>query len=124
MIFTPLPRLVGPTSAPPPLAVENIASMKHSSSSICPCSRSVGQIRQHFAQHFLLAPLLKAAVHRFVVRVGLRQHLPLRSVFESTTRFEHFASRNRFAASATLGDVFFRQVPPDALPLFDAQPNH
>ena len=37
---------------------------------------------------------------------------------------QHFASRNRFAAGATLGDVFFRKVLPDSLLLLDAQPNH
>src|SRR3954469_21675876 len=40
MIFRPLPRLVGPISAPPPLAIAKVASMKHSSSSIAPLSRS------------------------------------------------------------------------------------
>src|SRR3954449_9991812 len=38
--FQPLPRLVGPISAPPPLAIAKVASMKHSSSSIAPLSRS------------------------------------------------------------------------------------
>src|SRR3954452_14547285 len=40
MIFKPFPRLVGPISAPPPLAIAKVASMKHSSSSIAPLSRS------------------------------------------------------------------------------------
>ena len=39
-IFRPLPRLVGPISAPPPLAIAKVASMKHSSSSSTPLSRS------------------------------------------------------------------------------------
>src|SRR3954467_12921160 len=40
MIFMPFPRLVGPTSAPPPFAITKVASMKHSSSSSTPRSRS------------------------------------------------------------------------------------
>src|SRR5215470_6484981 len=40
MIFIPFPRLVGATSAPPPLAIAKVASMKHSSSSSAPRSRS------------------------------------------------------------------------------------
>src|SRR4030095_14520508 len=39
-ILTPLPRRVGPISAPPPFALANVASMKHSLSSISPRSRS------------------------------------------------------------------------------------
>src|ERR1700721_2522444 len=40
MIFMPFPRFVGPISRPPPLAITNVASMKHSSSSSAPFSRS------------------------------------------------------------------------------------
>src|SRR5262245_54602920 len=40
MIFMPFPRFVTPISAPPPLAITNVASMKHSSSSSAPLSRS------------------------------------------------------------------------------------
>jgi len=40
MIFRPFPRFVAPISAPPPLAMTNVASMKHSSSSSAPLSRS------------------------------------------------------------------------------------
>jgi len=40
MIFTPFPRFVAPISAPPPLAITNVASMKHSSSSSAPLSQS------------------------------------------------------------------------------------
>ena len=40
MIFMPFPRLVGPISAPPPLAIAKVASIKLSSSSSTPLSRS------------------------------------------------------------------------------------
>src|ERR1700722_15712219 len=40
MIFIPFPRLVGPISAPPPLAIAKVASIKLSSSSNTPLSRS------------------------------------------------------------------------------------
>ena len=34
MIFMPFPRFVGPISAPPPFAITNVASMKHSASNV------------------------------------------------------------------------------------------
>src|SRR5215472_11300243 len=40
MIFMPFPRFVGPICAPPPFAITNVASMKHSASSRAPLSRS------------------------------------------------------------------------------------
>src|SRR5215471_10242860 len=40
MIFMPFPRFVGPIPAPPPFAMTNVASMKHSASSRAPLSRS------------------------------------------------------------------------------------
>jgi len=62
MIFMPFPRFVAPISAPPPLAITNVASMKHSSSSNAPLSRS--------------------PMYRFVVGIALRQHMPLRTCVE------------------------------------------
>jgi hypothetical protein len=39
----------------------------------------VGNIRQHVTQNFIAAPRLKAPMHRFVVGIALRQHVPLRA---------------------------------------------
>src|SRR5262249_13201904 len=42
MIFMPFPRFVGPISAPPPFAITNVASMKHSASSTIQLRKHVG----------------------------------------------------------------------------------
>jgi hypothetical protein len=41
----PFPRFVGPISDPPPLAIRNVASMKHSSSSSAFVAKLVGNVR-------------------------------------------------------------------------------
>src|SRR5204862_7611512 len=40
-------------------------------------AKLVGYIHQHSPQNFIAAPGLKATMNRFVVRIGLRQHVPL-----------------------------------------------
>src|SRR5262249_31214312 len=79
MIFMPFPRFVGPIPAPPPFAITNVASMKHSVSSRAPLSRSslATSINTRRA-----APGLKAPMNGFVVRIALRQHVPLRAGVE------------------------------------------
>jgi len=42
-------------------------------------AKLIGNIRQHATQNLVAAPRLKAPMHRFVVRIALRQHVPLRS---------------------------------------------
>ena len=41
-------------------------------------AKFVGDIRQNLTQHLAAAPSLKPAMHRFVVRITLRQYVPLR----------------------------------------------
>jgi hypothetical protein len=84
-----------------------------------------GQIDQDLAQHLLLAPALETAVHRLVVGVALREHVPLRAgVQDPQHRIEHVAGRGRLAARATFGDVLLWEVRPDQLPLRVAQLLH
>ena len=40
-------------------------------------TKRIGQIGQNIAQHIASAPLLKASMHRLVVRITLRQYVPL-----------------------------------------------
>ena len=40
--------------------------------------KCVGKIHQNIPQHFAAASLLETATNRFVVRIALRQHVPLR----------------------------------------------
>jgi hypothetical protein len=42
-------------------------------------SEGIGQLHERIPQHFTATPLLETSVHRFVVRIALRQHVPLRT---------------------------------------------
>ena len=59
----------------------------------------------------------------FVVRIALRQHVPLRAGVEYYS-FENTSGRDRLASGTSIGDVLFRKMIPDALPLLVCQPNH
>ena len=85
----------------------------------------IGNIRQGLTQNFAVAPRLKPTMHGFVVRIALRQHVPLRaSVENSQDCFEHAPRRNRFASGTTTRNVFLRKMIPNALPMLVAEPNH
>ena len=101
--------------------------MKHSdSSSLRPASRST------FAKSVITsrntsfsAPLLKAAVHHFVVRIGLRQHVPLGAGIENPQRrLERAPRSNRLAPRTIGGDVLLGKVLPKAFPPRISQGNH
>src|SRR5262249_9042150 len=126
MIFMPFPRFVGPIPAPPPFAITNVASMKHSASSRAAfVAQLVGYIHQHSPQNFIGAPGLKAPMNGFVVRIALRLHVPLRAGVEYPQySFENTSGRDRLASRTSIGDVLFRKMIPDALPLLVCQPNH
>jgi hypothetical protein len=46
-------------------------------------AKLVGNIRQHATQNLIATPTLKTPMHSFVVRVALRQHVPLRACVEN-----------------------------------------
>jgi hypothetical protein len=118
MIFMPLPRFVLPTSSPPPLAGTKVASMKHSDS----LPKRIGKIYEHIPQDFTATPLLETSVHSFVVRIALRQHVPLRTrVQNPQDGFQYAARRNRLTSGAAFWNMFFRKMIPDAFPLVIAQ---
>jgi hypothetical protein len=57
-------------------------------------------------------------MHRFVVRVGLLKHVPLRARIENPQhRIENFARRDWFAARTIVGNMLLRKMFPDQLPL-------
>ena len=122
----PFPRFVAPISGPPPLAItkgrvdEALVFIERGF-----IAKFVGDIRQHSTQYLVAAPRLKAPMHRFVVRIALRQHMPLRTrVNNPQDGFEHAPRRDRFASSTAVGNMLFRKVFPDAFPLLVAEPNH
>ena len=85
----------------------------------------VGDVRQNPTQNLATAPRLETTMHRFVVRIALRQHVPLRAGIKNPQhRFKHLARRNWFAPGAAVGNVLFRKVIPDPLPFRIAQSNH
>ena len=88
-------------------------------------TKLVGNVRQNQTQNLVAAPSLKAPMHSFVVRIALRQHVPLRTCVENPqNRFQHMTSRNRLASSTPIGNMLLRKMLPNAPPLFVRQPNH
>jgi len=65
----PFPRLVGPTSAPPPhhegCVDEAFFFVKHAA-----FAQFVGNVHENATQNFTAAPRLKAEMNRFVVRIA------------------------------------------------------
>ena len=56
-------------------------------------------------------------MHSFVVRIALRQHVPLRAGVQNPKhRFQNQTRRNRLTAWTAIGNVLLRKVLPDAFP--------
>lgn len=64
-------------------------------------------------------------MHRLIVGVTLRQHVPLRARVQNPQHgLQDRTRRYRLASGAPLGDVFLRKVFPNPFPLFVAQLKH
>jgi hypothetical protein len=88
-------------------------------------AQGIRQLGEDLAQHFVLAPWLKAAMDRLVVGIALRQHVPLGpSVQNPQDRFQDRPCGDGLAARPSLGDVFLGELVPNPLPLFVAQAQH
>ena len=71
-------------------------------------AKLVGNVRQNPTQNLVAAPSLKASMHSFVVRVPLRQHVPLRTCIENPQhRFQHMTGRNR---RTPIGNMLLRKM--------------
>src|ERR1700726_4925817 len=82
-------------------------------------TKLVGNVRQNQTQNLVAAPSLKASMHGFVVRIALRQHVPLRTCVENPQyRFQHMTGRDRLTSSTPIGNMLLRKMLPNALPLF------
>ena len=102
-----------PRRRPSPL--QRSRSIKLSSSSSTR-AKFMAMFSQNSAQNLALTPSLKPAMHRFVIRITLRQHVPLRPVFKiAERRFKDFPRRNRLPTRAPLRNVLFRKMMPDTL---------
>ena len=114
----PFPRFVGSDLCP--------AAFRHNEGSVneafffiecTSVAKFVGNIRQHSTQNFIAAPSLKAPMYGFVVRIALRQHVPLRT----GVKIHSTASRTRrvetgFRPGRPSG-MFLPENDPDAFPL-------
>jgi len=122
----PFPRFVAPISQPAALGHnEGCVDEAFFFVQCASIAKLVGNIRQHATQNLIAAPSLKAPMHSFVVRVALRQHVPLRACVENPQdRFKHTTRRSRFAPRTSIGNILLRKVIPDAFPLLVREPNH
>src|SRR6476659_3481272 len=77
-------------------------------------AKLVGYIHQHSTQNFIAAPGLKAPMNGFVLRIALRL---CAGVEYPQYSFENTSGRDRLASRTSIGDVLFRKMIPDALPL-------
>lgn len=85
-------------------------------------AQRVRQLRENVAQNFAFTPLLESAVHRFVVGIALRQHVPLRpGVQDPEHGLQDRAGRHRLATGTTVQDVFLGKMVPNPFPLVVAQ---
>lgn len=95
-----------------PLVAANIASMKLSvfiKRSLF--AQRIGQLGENLPKDLVLAPLLKPAMDGFVVRIALRQQMPLGAGVQNPVhRLQHRLCRDGFAARLTVRDVFFRNM--------------
>src|SRR5579883_89555 len=88
-------------------------------------AKLVSDICQNVPQYLVAAPGLKTSMHRLVVRIALRKHMPLRSrVEDPQDRFQHSTGRNRLTPWTIVSNMLLRKVLPDTFPLLVPQPNH
>ena len=81
-------------------------------------AKLIGDVRQYLTQDFAAAPSLKPAMHRFVIWIVLRQHMPLRASVQNPQHgFKDLTRRNGLTASASFGNVFFRKNDPGYVPI-------
>ncbi len=88
-------------------------------------AQRIGQLRENLAQHLAFAPLLKPAMHRFVVGIALGQQVPLRTRVQNPEhRLQDVACWHRFAPWSAFRNVFFGKLFPNPFPLVVAQSQH
>src|ERR1700675_51844 len=93
------------------LALVNFASV----------TQLIGELGQNLTQDLAFAPLLKTSMHRLIVWIALRKHVPLRAGVQTPQhRVEYSSRRYRLAARTTIGNVLLGKVLPNPLPLLVA----
>ena len=90
-----------------------------------PLAERIGHIHQDIPEHLVAAPRLEAAMHGLVVRITLRQHMPLGArVQNPQDRLQHPAGGNGFATRSPRNTTLLRKVLPNPFPLLVGQLHH
>lgn len=72
-----------------------------------------------------LTPLLKTAMHRFVVGIALGEEMPLGAGIEDPEhRFQNHSGRDGFPPRTGIRNMFFGKMFANPVPLVIAQPQH
>ncbi len=88
-------------------------------------TEGIRELRQNISQHLAFAPLLKSTMHRLLVGIALREHVPLRTGVQNPQHgFQHSSCRHWLAARSVPQNVFFGEMSPNPIPLVIAQPQH
>ena len=84
-----------------------------------------GQVGQHLPQNLLLTPLLEPTMDRFIIRIALRQEVPLGPGIQNLEhRVQHRSGGDGLPPRTGIRDVLFGKVFANPLPLIVAQPQH
>lgn len=82
-------------------------------------ARHVRQLAEGITLHIVVTPLLKTTMHRLVVRMALRKHVPLKARVQDPQRvLEDLSGRNRFAPWRIVRVALFRKMLADEISLF------
>jgi len=126
MIFTPFPRFVGPMLSPPPFGRrkrcinESLRFIQHLLIPQC-----IGRSDHDVADGVVVAPALKAPMDGFVVRVALRQHVPLRTCVQNPEYgFENFAGGKGVWTRPISRAIFFGNIAVDLFPVVVRESQH
>ena len=85
----------------------------------------IGQLGEDLVQHFPLTPLLEPPMDGFVIRIALREQVPLRPrVQHPEPGVQDRSGGHRFASGAAIRNVFFGEMLPNSVPLIVAQTEH
>ena len=84
-------------------------------------AQRIRQLRENLSQYLTLPPLLEPTMHRFVIGIALRQHVPLGAGVQNPQHaFQDGLCGHGLAPGARFSDVFLREMCPNPFPLIIA----
>ena len=88
-------------------------------------AQRVGQLSQHLAQDLVVTPLLESAMDGFVIRVALRQEVPLGAGVQNPEYgLQDRPGWDRLTTGSTVRHVLFGKLVSNPFPLIVAQSQH